>query len=57
MASKIGDECIACGACAEECPVKCISEGDGKYEINADECIDCGTCAGVCPVEAPKPEE
>ncbi len=53
MAYKISDECISCGACAPECPVSCISEGDGKYEINADECIECGACAGVCPVGAP----
>lgn len=56
MAYKISDECIMCGACASECPVNAISEGDGKYEIDADACIDCGTCAGVCPVEAPKAE-
>ena len=52
MAYKISDECISCGACAAECPVSAISEGDGKFEINADECISCGTCAGVCPMEA-----
>ena len=40
------------GTCEGECPVSAISEGDGKYEINADECVDCGTCAGVCPAEA-----
>ncbi len=56
MAYKISDECIACGACSDECPVGCISEGDGKYEINADECIECGACAGACPVEAAKAE-
>lgn len=56
MAYIITDDCIACGSCASECPVNAISEGDGKYVINADECIDCGTCAGVCPVEAPKAE-
>ena len=53
MAFKISDECIACGACAEACPVSAIAEGDGKYEINADECIECGACADACPVEAP----
>ena len=45
MAYKISDDCISCGACAGECPVGCISEGDGKYVIDADSCIDCGTCA------------
>ena len=53
MAYKITDECIACGACAAECPVEAISEGDGKYVIDADACIDCGNCAANCPVEAP----
>ena len=54
MAYTITDECIACGACAEECPVGAISEGDGKYVIDGDTCISCGACAGVCPVGAPQ---
>ena len=53
MAFKISDECISCGACTDACPVGCISEGDGKYVINADECISCGSCADACPVDAP----
>ena len=52
MAYVITDECLSCGTCEGECPVSAISEGDGKYEINADECVDCGTRAGVCPAEA-----
>ena len=56
MAYKISDDCISCGACAENCPVNAISEGDGKYVINPDLCIDCGACAGECPVDAPKAE-
>ena len=56
MAFKITDACIMCGACAAQCPVGAIKEGDGKYEINADECIECGACAGVCPVDAPAAE-
>ena len=52
MAYTISDECIACGACADGCPVSAISEGDGKYEINADECVDCGSCEAVCPTGA-----
>ncbi len=56
MAYKINDDCIACGACASECPVEAISEKDGKYVIDAEACLDCGACAGVCPVEAPQAE-
>lgn len=52
MAFKISDECIMCGACAGNCPVEAISEGDGKFEIDADKCIDCGSCADTCPVGA-----
>ncbi len=57
MAYKITDDCISCGACASECPVEAISEGDGKYVIDADKCIDCGACADACPVDAPKAAE
>ena len=56
MAYKISDDCISCGACAANCPVEAIAEGDGKYEIDPDKGIDCGTCADTCPVDAPKAE-
>lgn len=57
MAYKIdADTCISCGACAAECPVDAISEGDTAYVIDADACIECGACAGTCPVDAPAAE-
>ena len=56
MAYIINDDCISCGACTGECPVECISEGNGKYEINADVCVSCGACAEACPVGAPAEE-
>jgi len=52
MAYKITDDCISCGACADECPVSAISEGRGKYEIDASACTECGACADACPNNA-----
>ncbi len=52
MAYVITDRCVACGSCAEQCPVEAISEGDGKYEINPDICVSCGSCADQCPADA-----
>lgn len=57
MAYKITDACIACGACAGNCPVGAITMGDGKFEIDPEKCISCGLCASVCPVSAPNPAE
>ena len=47
---KISEECIACGACKDQCPVEAIEEGT-PYVIT-EACIDCGACVDVCPVEA-----
>lgn len=52
MAYKISDECVSCGACAPNCPVEAISQGESHYEIDADKCVDCGSCSEVCPMNA-----
>ena len=47
---RITDECLACGACAAECPVEAIKEGD--IYVITDDCTDCGACQEACPVGA-----
>ena len=51
MAHRITDDCIACGACVDECPVDAISEGD-IYVIDPETCTDCGACVDACPSDA-----
>lgn len=57
MAYKINEECISCGACANECPTGAISSGDDIYVIDPEKCISCGACAGICPVGAPEDQD
>ncbi len=58
MALMISDECVACGACLDECPNEAISEGDPINIIDPDICTECvdffnePQCVNVCPVEA-----
>lgn len=52
MAYVISDDCLSCGACESTCPFSAISEGDGKYVIDAGTCEDCGSCTDSCPVNA-----
>ncbi|MEG1537509.1 MAG: 4Fe-4S binding protein [Clostridiales bacterium] len=54
MVYRIQENCINCGACAEKCPVECISAGEDQYVIDEESCTGCGTCAEVCPVDAPE---
>ncbi|EOC99328.1 Coenzyme F420 hydrogenase/dehydrogenase, beta subunit C-terminal domain [Caldisalinibacter kiritimatiensis] len=47
-------DCVGCYACANICPVNCISmisdrEGFWYPKIDYDKCIKCGKCIDVCP--------
>ncbi|MCP4137549.1 MAG: 4Fe-4S dicluster domain-containing protein [bacterium] len=49
--ARVSDECTACSACVDICPVDAISIND-IAEINEEICIGCGLCATTCPVDA-----
>ena len=50
---RIGDACIGCGTCMENCTFKAISVGDdGVYRIDNTRCDVCGTCFENCPANA-----
>ena len=52
MAYNFTEAFVKCGACAENCPVEAMSEGEDMFVIDADVCVSCGACAENCPVEA-----
>ncbi len=64
MAMVIAEECIACDACAANCPNKAIAEGDPIYVIDPQLCTECvgfydnPQCVAICPVDCiiPNPD-
>lgn len=49
------EECCACGACMDVCPVKAINLQEDEQgflypKINQKQCVDCGMCQRVCPI-------
>ena len=53
MAHVITDECLACGACADTCPVGAISGAVKQpHVIDTNKCIKCGVCVETCKFDA-----
>jgi ferredoxin len=49
-AKVLKDLCVACGACAKECPIGAIRIVAGVFaEVDQDKCVGCGKCKRVCP--------
>ena len=52
MAAQVDKEkCVACGACAGECPCNAIEIQDFAV-VDEDACASCGACADACPAGA-----
>lgn len=48
----VNENCIACGACVNGCPVDCIElEAPSPITIG-DECVYCGKCVDTCSFDA-----
>ncbi|MDR1560805.1 MAG: 4Fe-4S binding protein [Holosporaceae bacterium] len=52
----IAEKCKKCLVCIDVCPLRAISEKDGKISIDKNICLNCGCCAASCPNKAIKYE-
>ena len=62
MAIRITEECVACGACEDECPNTAISLGDSVFVIDPKLCTECvgfhdlPSCQDACPIDCCLPD-
>ena len=55
------NNCTACGACKEVCPVQCIDMKEDETgtiysSIEKDKCVNCGLCSRVCHIVSSRGE-
>lgn len=54
-AQVLKSECVACGACMNECPIGAIKVKSGMFaEVDQDRCVGCSKCEKVCPASVIK---
>ena len=50
VAQYASEECIACGACVDICPMAALTLDElDNINFEQDRCIGCGLCVGLCP--------
>lgn len=47
----VGEGCIECRLCVENCPTKAIKIYHGKPVIDEEKCIYCEICSRICPMD------
>lgn len=45
-------QCVGCGICTKQCPMRAIKLAAKKASINRQHCIVCGQCSRACPKKA-----
>jgi len=45
-------KCVKCAVCWLFCPVQCVVERAGWFDMNLATCKGCGICARECPQRA-----
>lgn len=48
----VREKCIACGLCAEHCPVDAMQMQEAGPVLDQDKCISCYCCQEMCPRDA-----
>lgn len=49
-AQVIKSNCVACGACANVCPLGAIKVVSGVFaEVDQNKCVGCSKCVNICP--------